>query len=205
MNEKIKLKAQYLHPSENLNRHPQLKRFKDRIQFSNTFGNGAYCLYGQIENQQKLLYISNNDGLFTQILAKQNILNSLENIDRLSLTQYSALLSIISQKEGTFDQLENPMAIEHKVLEELTNQTFGWLLWSWQITGLVSYYIPTVDSNKFINHLHIESNNSWSLLGETKTNSGQTLYKLIEQHSLGRYYNSPPYYFGDQLKQLIHH
>lgn len=203
MNNKIQLKAEYLHPSEDIGDHPGLKRFKETIQFAKQFEIGTYCLYGEKEPQVKLLSISNNDGVFHQIVRKQHLLNTLEGLDSLTLTQYSALITIITRKEGIFEQLRNPKAKDDPILAELTCQTFGWLLWSWQIMGLVSYYLPTVEPNTFINQLHEENKGTWRLLTETKANTGETLYELMEQHSLGLKYNTPSFYFGEQLQQLI--
>lgn len=203
MNNKIKLKAEYIHPCEEISDHPELRRFKETIQFASTFEIGTYCLYGEKEPNVKLLSFSNSDGVFYQLFRKQHLLNTFEDLDSLSLTQYSALISIIARKKGAFNQLENPIINEDPILKELTSQTFGWLLWSWQIMGLVSYYLPTVEPNTFINHIHKESKGAWRLLTEIKANTGGTLYQMMEQHSLGLQYNTPSYYFGEQLKQLI--
>lgn len=203
MNNKIKLKAAYLHPSEDLSDHPELSIFRDAIQLANTLEIGTYCLYGEKEPQVKLLSISNSDGAFHQLFRKQHLINTIKDLDSLTFTQYSALISILTRKKGTFFQLENPIATEDAILAELTSQTFGWLLWSWQIMGLISYYLPIVEPNTFINQLHDDSKGAWRLLTETDTNSGGSLYDLMEKHSLGLQYNTPSYYFGEQLKQLI--
>lgn len=203
MNNKIKLKAEYLHPSEEISEHPELSRFIETIQFAKKFEIGTYCLYGEKEPHVKLLSISNNDGVFHEIIRKQHLLNTFKDLDSLTLTEYSALISIITRKKGAFHQIENPMVKNDLILKELTSQTFGWLLWSWQIMGLVSYYLPTVEPNTFINHIHEESKGAWKLLTETKTNTGGRLYELMEQNSLGLQYNTPPYHFGEQLQQLI--
>ncbi len=203
MNNKIKLKAKYLHPSEEINDHPELRRFKETIQFAKTLEIGTYCLYGEKEPNVKLLSFSNSDGVCYQLVRKQHLLNTIKGLDSFTHTQYSALISIITRKRSAFDRLENPSANEDPILKEITNQTFGWLLWSWQIMGLVSYYLPTVEPNTFINHIHEDSKAAWKLLTETKANNGESLYQIMEKHSLGLEYNTPSYYFGVQLKQLI--
>lgn len=135
-------------PSEDISDHPELRRFKETMLFAKQFEIGTYCLHGEKGPQVKLLSISNNDGVFHQIARKQHLLNTLEGLNSPTLAQYSALITIITRKEGIFDR--NPMAKEDSILAELTSQTFGWLLWSWQIMGLVSYYLPTFEPNTFI-------------------------------------------------------
>lgn len=199
----IKLKAQYIHPSENLSDYPSLKKFKETIQFAKKFDIGTCYLYGEKEPEFRILSISNNEGVFHQIIRKQYLLNTCKELDELTLTQYSALISILNRKEGSFNRLTNSNSEGNPILQELTNQTFGWLLWSWQIMGLVSYYLPKVEPSTFINHIHKDNKAAWRLLIETKINSGISLYELMEMNSLGLQYDTPSYYFGEQLQLLI--
>lgn len=203
MKNKIKLTAEYLHPSEDFSEHPKLRRFKKTNRFGRTFETGTYCLFGEKGSQTVLLSISENDGVFHHTIQKQHLLNTIEDADILSLTQYSALISILTRNESTFERLRNSKAGEYDIVDELTSQTFGWLLWSWQIKGLISYYMPSVDANTFIYHLQKESSEAWKHLKEIKTNDGNTVFQLIKQHSLGLKYNIPSYYFGEQLQRLM--
>lgn len=85
----------------------------------------------------------------------------------------------------------------------MTSQTFGWLLWSWQIMAVVSYYLPTLEQNVFISHLNAKNKGAWDLLNETEISHNLKLKQLIKQNSLGLHYDNPSFYFGKQLQQLI--
>ena len=203
MKNKIKLTAEYLHPSEDFSEHPKLRRFKKTNRFGKTFETGTYCLFGENGSQTVLISVSENGGAFHHTIRKQHLLNTLEGVVKLSLTQYSALISILTRNEGTFDQLRNSKAKENAIVDELTSETFGWLLWSWQIKGLISYHMPSVDANTFVHQLKIQNSEAWKHLKEIKTNGGNTVFQLIKQHSLGLKYNIPSYYFGEQLQRLM--
>jgi len=202
MNNHIKLKAEYIHPSDDLKDYSALSKFRETILFAKGFNVGTYCLYGEKEPETRLLSISKDDGSFYRIIRKQHLLNNYKEPENLSLTQCSALISIMTRNEGSFTQLINSETPE-SIIGEVTSHTFGWLLWSWQIMGVVSYYLPTVEPNTFINHIHDNSKGAWKLLVETKTEFGISLYELLEKNSLGLKYDTPSFYFGMQLQKLI--
>ena len=121
----------------------------------------------------------------------------------MTLVEAAAYISLFKRRVIPLQGLQNHIPESEIALQEITRESFGWILWAWQVMGLISYYIPSVEPNTFINQIHQENESAWRLLKEISTDSGFTLYTLLRTHSLGLRYDTPSLYFGNQLQLII--
>jgi len=203
MNHRIKLRSEYIHPTESIKDHEYLKDFEATITYVKQFDIGTFCLFGETEFNTRLIAISNDESLMIQLPQKQYHLNTHSDLSELNCTQCASFVSCFKRSITPLKNLENEIPQGEPLLQELTRDTFGWILWAWQVMGLISFYIPTVEPTIFINQLHKDNQAAWTLLKEINTASGPTLYELLKAHSLGLRYDTPSYYFANQLHQLI--
>jgi len=199
----IKLRCEYIHPSESIKDHKYLKDFEATITYVKQFEIGTYCLFGETEFETRLIAITNSDSVTNHLPKKQYYLNTYRDLQGLNQTQLAAFISCFKRSIAPLDGLVNNIQEEETLLKEITRDTFGWILWAWQVMGVISFYIPTVEPNIFINQLHKDNQAAWILLKEITALSGISLYELLKTHSLGLRYDTPAYYFAKQLHYLI--
>lgn len=204
----IKLTHEVISKPNDIKNHEDFNHFEEFIQCALSQNVKIHCLFGSSGSKTKLLFLSSYNHEPNHSVKKlESYLNHLLEFSPNSIAECAAVLTIIDSsimREGLFEVSRNSSYKSNpQILQEITTDSFGYLLWDWQLMMLVNFYIPSQSGRDIYKKIKGKIYEGWEHAKHIRTDNDYSLYDILLERSVYERYTQVHAFFGGNLFDLL--